>query len=199
MIVTSVGQAAIKVLGKEYILTPSLAAMSEIENPLEVHQILNKPEHDFNERLELAHHVILTCSNDKGIKQYLGRQQIGKPKIRNGVKTTNYTTVYIDDIHAICIAQDLMFHGIIGKVVIKRATKESDYSNEFNAVEWMAAVVSHLEVSETEAWKMTMTSILAALKTKFPPSEKEKALLEYEQEKAAFDEWYNSIYGSENK
>lgn len=197
MVITKIGQAAIKTPSGTFILKPSLAAMANLANPVETYKILHDPNADPAGILQAAYDVLLACSDNPEIKQYFGRQQVGKPRIRGNKKTTTYTDVFIDDIHAICIAQNLMFHGMVGKVKMTRVPKESDYSADFDPVEWMAAVIAHLEISESEAWQMSMTSILAALKTKFPPTEKEKAQAKALEEKAEFKEWYESIYGKQ--
>lgn len=195
MVITDIGQVGINTPSGRFILTPSLAAIASLEDPAEMYSDLTHPETPHQWRIETAHRVILACSPDKSIAQFLGRRKIGKPRVRRGVKTTRYATAYVDDIHAIAIADNLMFHGMIGKVETTVKPKESDFTSTFKPIEWMAAAVAHLGVTEQSAWQMTMTSILNALKTKFPPSEKEKARDSYDDDKAAHDEWYASIYG----
>lgn len=195
MVITKIGQAAIKTPSGTFTLKPTLAAMASLDNPTEIHATLHNPDASNDDILAAAYAVILACSDSQEIKQFLGRQEIGKPKVRGNKITKTYTDVFIDDIHAVCIARDLIHHGMVGNVKMNRLPKEADYTEEFDPLDWMAAVIAHLEISEQEAWKMSMTSILAALRTKFPPSEKEQAQVKALEEKAAFDEWYQSIYG----
>lgn len=198
MVITNIGQVAIKTPSRTFILTPSLASISKLKNPIETYTILNTLEQATSELLQAAYDVLLACSDSDEIKKYFGRQLIGKPVIRGNKITKKYTDVFIDEIHAVCIARSLIHHGMVGDVKTDRPAKESDYSSEFDPLDWVSAIIAHLNMSERDAWQMTMTSILAALKVKFPPSEKEIAAQKAIEEKAAFDEWYKSIYGEKS-
>ena len=198
MVITAIGQVGIDTPTKKYILTPTLAAIASLDDPVETYLDLadNNTSHEW--RVQCAHNVILACSDDKSINQYLGLQIIGKPRLRRGVVVRQYNEHYIDDVHAVCIAESLLYHGMVGKVEYKAPVSSDAYSNEFNPLQWVSAVVAHLGLSERDAWGMTMTSILNTMKTKYPPSEKEVALAKYTPEsKAAHDEWYASIYGKQ--
>ena len=198
MVITNIGQVAIKTPSRTFILTPSLASISKLKNPIETYTILNTLEQATSELLQSAYDVLLACSDSDEIKKYFGRQLIGKPVVRGNKITKKYTDVFIDEIHAVCIARSLIHHGMVGDVKTDRPSKESDYSSEFDPLDWVSAIIAHLNMSERDAWQMTMTSILAALKVKFPPSEKEIAAQKAIEEKAAFDEWYKSIYGEKS-
>lgn len=194
--ITSIGQVGIKTPSGEYLLTPSLAAIASLKEPVDLYTDLLSQDTPHEYRMEVAHQVILACSSDRSISKWLGLQLVGKPRVRKGVVIKTYGDVYIDDIHAVAIAESLLFHGMVGKIERRASTAaETDYTDTFNPVEWVAAVVAHLGLSEADAWGMTMTSVLAILKTKFPPSEKQKALDNLQDNKAAHDEWYRSIYG----
>ena len=200
MVITAIGQVGIDTPTKKYILTPTLSAIASLDDPVETYLDLadNNTSHEW--RVQCAHNVILACSDDKSISQYLGLQVVGKPRLRRGVVVRRYNEHYIDDVHAVCIAESLLYHGMVGKVEYKAPVSSDAYSNEFNPLQWVSAVVAHLGLSERDAWGMTMTSILNAMKTKYPPSEKEVALAKYTPEsKAAHDEWYASIYGPQSK
>ncbi|MNY43613.1 hypothetical protein D3C86_1785870 [compost metagenome] len=67
------------------------------------------------------------------------------------------------------IARSLLKHGIVGAVKIESSGK-GDYSDEFNARDHVATAVAHLGVSEAEAWNMTMTSFVGAMRAKYPPT-----------------------------
>lgn len=200
MVITSIGQVGIKTPDTHYILTPSLAAIASLDEPTDLYLDLVAPDTPDAYRVQVAHDVITACSNDKSITRYLGMQRRGKPRMRNGVVTTQYTSAYVDDLHAVAIAESLLFHGMVGKVEHKAPPSGDAYTNKFNPLEWVCTIVAHLGLSERDAWGMTMTSALNMLKTKYPPSEKEQARAKYTPEaKAAHDEWYASIYGPQDK
>lgn len=195
MAITNIGQVEIKTPTRTFTLTPSLAAIAKLKDPVATFESLNSPELWEPDVLSAAYDVLLACSDSDEIKNYFGRRQIGKTIIRGNKYTRNYTDIFIDEIHAVCIARGLLFHGMIGDVKTDRPPKESDYSDEFDPLQWVAAIIAHLQINEVDAWQMTMTSILAALKMKFPPSEKEIAAQKAIEQKAEFDAWYKSIYG----
>ena len=199
MIITAIGQVGISTPSGQYTLTPSLAAIASMTDPVEMYSDLTSTDTPHEWRVQVAHDVIMACTDDKSINQYLGMRQIGKPRLRKGVVVRKYSSVYVTDAHAVIIAENLLFHGMIGKIEHKTTPSVSDYTATFKPIEWMAAVVAHLGITERDAWQMTMTSILSALKTKFPPSEKEKARANFTPEsKAEHDEWYASIYGPQS-
>lgn len=196
-VITAIGHAGIKTPSGEYKLIPTLAAIATLDNPVQMYSDLTALDTPHEERVEIAHAVIMACSNDSSIARWLGQREVSKPRMRKGVITRTYSSVYIDAAHSVAIAEQLLFHGMVGKIERRAASiSESDYTNTFDPLEWVSAVVAHLGLSEADAWNMTMTSILSALKTKFPPTEKQKALEKFQDEKADFDEWYKSIYGS---
>lgn len=199
MAIVDIGHVGIKTPSGLFTLIPSLAAIASLDDPVDMYSDLVSPDTPHEWRVQVAHDVIEACADRDGISEYLGLKPIAKPRIRNGVKTTQYRTVYIDDVHACAIAESLLFHGMIGRVEIKAKPRESDFTNVFDPQQWAMAAMSHLEISERDAWSMTMTSILNALKTKYPPSEKQKALDNYDEEKALDDAFYESIYGSAKK
>lgn len=198
MVITQIGQVEIKTPTKTFKLTPSLAAMSRLKNPIETFTVLNSGEYVTPELLQSAYDVLLACSDSDEIKKYFGRQLVGKPVIRSNKITKKYTDVFIDDIHAVCIARSLIHHGMVGDVKTDRPPKNDDYTDEFDALQWVAAIVAHLNITESDAWNMTMTSILASLKVKFPPTEKELAMKKMLEEQDQIKAWHESIYGAKN-
>lgn len=67
--------------------------------------------------------------------------------------------------HVVILAQALAWHGITGAQEPRPGAK---YSKTFDASEYAAMAVAHLGMSEREAWDMTMTGLLAAMRAKFP-------------------------------
>lgn len=196
MVITGIGQVGITTPTKRYVLTPSLAAMASIVDATDKYLDLLSPDTAHEWRVQIAHDILTACSDCPTIVNYLGIQKVGKPRLRNGVLTTRYNSVYVSDAHAIVIAETLLYHGMVGKVEHKAAPSGEVYTSKFDPLEWVSAVVAHLGLSERDAWGMTMTSVLNAMKTKFPPSEKEQARQKYTPEsKAADDAWWESIHG----
>lgn len=196
-VITAIGHAGIKTPDGEYKLVPTLAAIASLDDPVQMYKDLTDPFTPHDNRIQIAYAIIIGCSNKNGIEKWLGQKETAKPRMRKGVITRTYSDVYIDAAHAFAIAEQLLFHGMVGKIKRRSVSvSEGDYTDTFDPLEWVATVVAHLGLSEADAWNMTMTSVLSALKTKFPPSEKQQAIEKLQDDKADFDEWYKSIYGS---
>ena len=196
MVITSIGQVGITTADTTYILTPSLAAIASLTDPVDLYLDLSSTDTPHAYRVELAHRVLLACCPDKSLAQHLGMRPVGKPRMRGGVISRRYRSDYIDDVHAICIAESLLFHGMVGKVDHVAPPSGDAYSSTFDPLQWVASGMAHLGLSEKDVWGMTMTSLLNALKVKYPPSEKEQRRAAYTPEaKAEHDAWYESIYG----
>lgn len=197
MVITSIGQVGIKTPTKKYVLTPSLAAIASLANPVEVYSKVTAPGTPLEERVEAVHAVLLACSDCDTLKDYLGPAVVDAWVDEKGRTVKKYRQKYIDDATAACLAESLLFHGMVGKVQFRKRVKSSDKSGDFDPLQWMALAVARLEISEREAWGMTMTSIMASLRAKFPPSEKESALENFSEEgQEEFKKWYASMYGA---
>ena len=68
----------------------------------------------------------------------------------------------------IIMARHLMQHGIVGKA--KPGTKTGDYSDSFNAAEYIAATCVHLGLSRADAENLSMTEFQTMFEMKFPDS-----------------------------
>lgn len=80
------------------------------------------------------------------------------------------------------LAMGLLRHGVMGdaKPEAAKRAKKSDYVSEFNAREFVSSAMAHLGTSEQDAWQMTMTSYIGAMRAKFPPEKDAKAPLDGE-------------------
>ncbi|CNJ18961.1 Uncharacterised protein [Yersinia aldovae] len=71
----------------------------------------------------------------------------------------------------ITIARELIEHGVIGKVKIRKLQKNEgkiDYSSEFNSMDYINSARIHFNMSRTEAEQLTMTEFQLLLKAKYP-------------------------------
>ncbi|PHM37192.1 DUF6246 family protein [Xenorhabdus innexi] len=69
------------------------------------------------------------------------------------------------------IAQELITHGVMGKVKLRKLQRHEGteaYSDAFHAVEYINAARTHFTMSRTEAERLTMTEFQMMLKAKFP-------------------------------
>ncbi|PHM21943.1 phage/plasmid primase-like uncharacterized protein [Xenorhabdus ehlersii] len=71
----------------------------------------------------------------------------------------------------IVIARELITHGVIGRVKIRKLQRHEGtdtYSDQFNAIEYINAARTHFGMSREEAERLTMTEFQMMLKAKFP-------------------------------
>lgn len=72
-------------------------------------------------------------------------------------------------------ARHLLQHGVVGMAPERPSTAPPQKpTTEFKAAEYVALVVAHLGIPADAAWQMSMTSIEAALRAKFPEAGKDK-------------------------
>ncbi|EKO3657470.1 hypothetical protein M3906_000282 [Vibrio metschnikovii] len=191
MILTEIGEIGVHYKGNTVVLRPSLYAMSQLGSPkeiLESYAIIMSEFSDSKMRWKQfreALSVINSCCEDdlSDVFGYLNER-------RKYVKKA----AGMSDILA--IARSLMQHGITGtQEPIKRKDKESDYVTEFKAQDHVALAMAHLNIPEDKAWAMTMTSLVAALRAKFPQQESKdpgsKAPTKDEHE--ATMEWFEKV------
>lgn len=71
----------------------------------------------------------------------------------------------------IVLARELMIHGVIGKVKIRnlqRNESDKEFTDSFNAVEYINASCVHFGMNRDEAEKLTMSEFLMMIKAKYP-------------------------------
>jgi Family of unknown function (DUF6246) len=83
----------------------------------------------------------------------------------------------------ILIARHLMQHGIVGKA--KPGTKGGDYSDKFDASEYVSAARVHLGLSSADAEALSMTEFQTMLEMKFPELAKANDIPTREEYEAA--------------
>nr|WP_220125272.1 DUF6246 family protein [Pseudomonas aeruginosa] len=73
--------------------------------------------------------------------------------------------------------------------------RRAELLGEFVAREYVATAIAHLGLSEREAWSMTMTGLIGALRAKYPPTESNApgARAPTAAEHDATMEWFDKI------
>lgn len=174
---TEIGEAEIEYAGRAYRLRPSFAALARMGNPAEIVELFGqvlgplpaltgkawadapRVKRWGRDRLYGALTVLHACSEDD-----LG------PLIGGISPRMHYQpgVMPIDDV--IVLAQSMLKHGVVGDVPPDPSKPErGTYSKEFAARDYVALAMAHLGASESDAWGMTMTSFILAMRAKFPP------------------------------
>lgn len=185
-ILTEVGEVGVHVGNTTLLLRPSLHSMSRLGDPAEIIETYGRVM-DGNVMDALG--VIFACTEDD-VSDLFGWVEAkgGASKFAGG---------RVPPEHVVAIGQCLVKHGITGALdpLPRRADKEPEYVTRFVARDHVATAMAHLGLSEREAWNMTMTGLIAALRAKFPISDKDSpggrapTLEEHE----ATDAWYDTI------
>lgn len=162
MILADIGEIGVYFEGREFILRPSLYAMSRVGTKTEIVDVFMRV---FDGDLAYSLAVIQACA-DEDIQDVFGAID----------ENHFFNEMFASTGEIVVIAQSLLKHGIIGD--IERAKKDvgdnDEYSQEFDARAYVMLAVAHLGISEREAWSMTMTSIVGALQAKYPVIEDKK-------------------------
>lgn len=166
------GELAVSTATHDYLFRPSLAAMASLGSPgeiVELFALLHSqpaihpayPEMSYRqwERdvLSASYDVLAACCDDD-VTPLLGYV---------GSRYGSWIPGAMPSEHMPHLARSLMRHGITGNVKLRGKPKSSDYSDEFNAKDFVATAIAHLGLSEDEAWRMTMTTFSAAMQSKF--------------------------------
>lgn len=179
-VLTAIGEVGIEAKGRLHKLRPSFFAMSQIGSPTEIVEAtatLLSPDpvrrqlHPWiyrrfiRARFEWALSVCYACAESpESAGELFGGVAPGF-KYRPGL-------VPPEDI--VLLAKGLIRHGVLGNVLNAKPSSRRDYLKEFVAEKFVAEAMAHLNAGENDAWQMTMTSFIAAMRSKFPPAQ-EKA------------------------
>lgn len=182
-ILTDIGEIGIHA-GRDVLLRPSLAAMSSLGDPAEIVDVFARV---MGGELADSLGVLYVCT-DEDISDLVGAYE-GSP--------LRYVPGTLPVEHVVLLAQALVRHGIVGvaKEQPRPANYEPEYMREFDAREHAALAMAHLGLTEREAWNMTMTGLVAALRAKFPPSAKDSpgSRAPSKEELDASMEWFEKI------
>ncbi|EHK8991077.1 hypothetical protein KCT17_003645 [Escherichia coli] len=175
--------------GRDYLLRPSLKAMVRIGTPEEiveayatVHRsemidllqrcervsprllfwVASLPELGAERLLTTAMRVVQACCEDD-MTAIIGEWVGDDAGIR-------YEPGQLDRTDIITLAQHLMQHGISGKAKVRKLQRHenNETATEFNAIEYITAARSHLDMPRDEAGELTMTEFQMMLAAKYP-------------------------------
>lgn len=168
MILTEIGEVGVSVDGRMYVLRPSLYAMTQIGEPDEIvrvySSVMSEQPHPFQFDDALA--VLYACSPDEVTDHLFG----GYEPTKNGLKLASGI---LPESHVVPLAQCLMKHGITGahEPLPRRADEEPEFVKEFDALAHVSLAIAHLGMSSEQAWQVTMTELVGALRAKFPQTD----------------------------
>lgn len=191
MILTEIGEVGITAGDQHYKLRPSLYAMTQIGDPAEIVRVYASVMSDVPHKDQLgdALTVIYACADDD-ISSLFGVYEPSEKGIRHIPGSAPPE-------HIIPLAQCLLKHGVTGALppLPRKAGEEHEFVQEFDARAHVSLAIAHLGMSSADAWQMTMTELVGALRAKFPEIENRapgaKAPSKQEMEETL--EWFERV------
>jgi len=192
MILTEIGEIGAHVGGKTFVLRPSLYAMSQLGEPGQIVELYAQvmteglQGREARDQFGNALAVLFACSEEdlSGVFGCFTEPN----KYRPGLASID---------HIIPLARCLLRHGVTGAnpPLPRRHDDEPEYVQGFVARDHVATAMAHLGVSEHEAWRMTMTGLVAALRAKFPPNDSQApgARAPTKEQHEATEAWFDAI------
>jgi len=168
------------------IFRPSLLNISSLGTPEEVVGIFESVmgTSDTNAQLRDAMAVLWACADDKELAiAAVGHIEPGEDPFEyvpgetsiDRLQGPEYIQGEMPIDHVIHLARHMLHHGMVGDVEIKPADgKQPKPMKEFKAADFVAMAIAHLGMSQSDAWALSMTALVAALNSKFPDAGKKK-------------------------
>lgn len=195
-VLTDIGEMGVQV-GERYVrFRPSLAAMARLGTPKEIvetfvtvcgapplsgNPVLDEPRLKTwrRDQFAAAVNVLYACAESDDISWLAGYTNERYRYVRGALPLTDI----------VGLAAGLLKHGVLGDIPPEatRGAKKEDYLSEFKARDFAAAAMAHLGADEAQAWNMTMTSYIVAMRAKFPPAKDAK--------KVPTDDEYSHVKG----
>lgn len=191
MVLTEIGEIGIQTDSGEYKLRPSLYAMTQLGDPKEIVRVFASvmSEQPHTEQFDDALAVIYACSGDD-LSGLFGGYEATEKGLRYVPGTAPVE-------HVLPLARCLMKHGVTGalKELPRKAGEDPEYVKEFDARAHVSLAIAHLGMSSADAWQMTMTEIVGALRAKFPPADSDApgARAPTLEEHQATMEWFEEV------
>lgn len=163
-----IGHFAVDISDKHFDLIPSFRNMAKIASAdrlLLLYDVIHSTKATTDVLINLSREILLACSSDSDIEQYLVKTQRRKAYITP-------RSISVND--QIVVAAALMRHGIAGVNRPKTGLKKSVRGMEkFDVYSFVADAKNHFNMSLEEAWGLTMTEFCYHLASHFPPESAE--------------------------
>ncbi len=196
MILTEVGEVGVHAGEALYVLRPSLYAMSRIGSPAEIVAVYAAVMADAPAVIDALGVVYACCDDD--LTDIFGHVEAAA----DGGGLT-YLPGRAPVEHVVHIARCLLKHGVTGALpeLPRPPDDEPAYVKEFDARAHVALAMAHLGMSEREAWNITMTALVGALRAKFPRPESNApgARAPTKEEHEATMAWFERVEAARNK
>lgn len=188
-VLTSIGEIGITAKSRDFLFRPSLYAMSLLDDPVktfaEIHSPLATVDSERARFLAAINVLEVCCEQD--ISFLVGQ---------TGSKLDRWMPGAVNHKNCIILASALIRHGLIGPSLddenIDAPPKK--YSEKFDPSGIVALAIAHLGMSENDAWNMTVTGFVMAMRAKFPPAPSTRPTL---KEYDSMMDWLDKVNAAE--
>lgn len=165
---TSIGEIGITANGRDFLFRPSLFAMQKLDDPVrafvDIHNTDGSKNAE-NQRFIAAVEVLEACCDDD-ISDLVG---VMSPRYRGDTFIGfSWRCGLISFTDCVVLAASLIRHGVVGVVPADTKKSEGIYSSKFEPRELAAVAMAHLGMSESDAWNLTVTGFVLAMRAKYP-------------------------------
>jgi hypothetical protein len=171
---TSIGEIGVSANGRDFLFRPSLFAMQKLEDPIRSFVDIHNPERSKNaenQRFIAAVEVLEACIDDdiSDLVGYMSPRYHG-----DSFAGFSWRCGLINFTDCIILAASLIRHGVVGVVPVETKKPEGGYSSKFEPRELASIAMAHLGMNEADAWNLTVTGFIMAMRAKFPDPKKEE-------------------------
>lgn len=192
MILTSIGEIGVHIGDRTIILRPSLYAMSRLGEPLEIVRVFSSVMGGPSDKLIGDALAAIYACTEEDVSEIFGYWS-----------DTGYVPGSVPVTDVIHLARCLLKHGVVGALpdLPGKPGSEPEYVNEFDARSHVAIAMAHLGLDERDAWNITMTALVGALRAKFPRVESDEpgAKAPTKEQHQATMEWFERVEAARNK
>jgi hypothetical protein len=188
-VLTAIGEIGITAKSRDFLFRPSLYAMSLLDDPVklfaDIHQEGGTKEAEHSRFLAAIE--VIQCCIDEDITHLIGH---------TGSRPDRWVPGLINHEKIIVLASSLIRHGLIGPKFENDdiGTKKKEFSEKFDPAGIVSLAIAHLGVSEADAWNMTITGFLLAMRAKFPPQPRTRPNV---KELDAMMDWLEKVNAAE--
>lgn len=193
MILVDIGEIGVTTGANFYKLRPSLYAISQLGTPEEI-LALYESLMGTEPRLLDALAVIHACA-EEDVSDAFGCLV---PARAGGAKGVRYKPGEARVMDMLIIARSLLRHGVTGALPPEPVDDDTPEAEGFDARAYVSLAMAHLGASSRDAWAMTMTELVGAMRAKFPPTKEGSPRMTAEEYEATMD-WADRVEEARRK
>jgi len=183
------GEIGITAKSRDFLFRPSLYAMSLLDDAVKSFSDIHAPAggRDIEHARFLASVEVLQVCIGEDITELVGQ---------TGSQANRWIPGLINPQKIIILASALIRHGLVGPQIDDEDldAPKKEYASKFEPAGIVAMAIAHLGMSEQQAWDMTVTGFVMAMRAKFPPPPRARPTL---KELDSMMDWLDKVNAAE--